>query len=95
MIGQNRKVGEEGMTLKEFSIKYEVPYNLVYDSSYGVKPVSTLRRDRDFPEKDLYQSVVQNINRRIKRHEAKALVLRQLRTNVLSKGEDNECNPTH
>ena len=56
------------MTLKGFSIKYGVPYNIVYESSYKVKSVPTLQRDRDYPEHDLYIAVGEVLMKRIERH---------------------------
>ena len=52
------------MTLKEFSKKYEVKYGVVYAASYLVKPISTMQRDRDFPEEELYRQVTKELHRR-------------------------------
>ena len=53
------------MTLKEFSDKYCVDYNTVFKASCNVKPVSTLQRDKDFPEEELYKQVNKELNNRI------------------------------
>ena len=50
------------MTIKEFSEKYDIPYNMAYNASYGVKPVSTALRDRDFMEEELKKSLICQLN---------------------------------
>lgn len=56
------------MTLKEFANKYQIPYNVVYEASYKVQPISTVRRDRDFPEKQLFIETRCVIKNKIDRH---------------------------
>lgn len=57
------------MTIKEFAKKYDVPYNLVYDATYRVKPESTWMRDRDYPEQALHDEIVSILRKRIGRLE--------------------------
>lgn len=57
------------MTLKEFSEKYDVPYYLVYEASYRVRPISSMIRDRDFDEECLFRETVKLIERRIMKYE--------------------------
>lgn len=56
------------MTLKEFSRAYNVPYHIVYESSYKVTPQSTWLRDRDYPEHEVYNAVIDTIRKRIAKH---------------------------
>ena len=56
------------MTIKEFSDKYDVPYYLAYEASYKVRPVGTDRRDKDFPEDELFEETKSLIHRRYERH---------------------------
>lgn len=56
------------MTLREFSDKYKIPYHIVYEASYKVPVVSTLRKDREYPERPLYREVENIVNERINRH---------------------------
>ena len=53
------------MTIKEFSEKYNIPYNMAYNASYGVKPVSTVLRDRDYPEEELKKVLIYQLHWRI------------------------------
>lgn len=62
-----RKVGDE-MTLKEFAQKYDVPYHIVYEASYKVPAISTMRKDREYPEKELFLEVRRVVTNRISRH---------------------------
>jgi hypothetical protein len=52
------------MTLKEFARKYEIPYSLVWEASYNVKPTATIQRSKDFPEFELYASIMKLLSRR-------------------------------
>ena len=56
------------MTLKEFSRKYQVPYHIVYEASYKVPAISTMRKDREFPEKQLFVEVMSAVNNKIRKH---------------------------
>lgn len=56
------------MTIKEFSVKYDVPYHLVYASSYRVQPTATVLRDRDFPEDGLRDAVTALLKERVTFH---------------------------
>jgi len=56
------------MTLKQFSEKYGIKYNIVYTASYLVKPISTDLRDRDFPENELYKTVMKELRHRSLKH---------------------------
>ena len=56
------------MTLKEFAQKYDVPYHVVYEASYKVPAISTMMRDRDFPEDELFDATSDLIEERINRH---------------------------
>ena len=56
------------MTLKEFSKKYQIPYNIVYEASYKVQPISTERRDREYPEKQLFVETRSVVSCRLKKH---------------------------
>jgi hypothetical protein len=56
------------MTLKEFAQKYDVPYHVVYEASYKVPAISTMRKDREYPEKELFLEVRRVVTNRISRH---------------------------
>ena len=53
------------MTIREFAKKYEISYHLAWEASYDVKPVSTITRDKDFPEDELYHSVMRILSSKI------------------------------
>lgn len=56
------------MTIKEFSDKYDVPYNMAYEASYRVSPVGTMQRDKDFPEDDLFVATDKLLEKRMQYH---------------------------
>ena len=56
------------MTIREFADKYDIPYHIVYESTYKVQTVSTMRKDREYPEKELFTEVRSLVNERLKYH---------------------------
>jgi len=46
------------VTIKAFAEKYKITYCQAYELSYGVEPVSTMVRDKDFPEEELFENLV-------------------------------------
>lgn len=54
------------MTIKEFSDKYQIPYNIAYKASYVVKPFETMKSDKEYNEQSLYNETLQYINARLK-----------------------------
>jgi hypothetical protein len=56
------------MTIKEFAEKYDVPYHLVYESTYKVPSYSTIRKDREYPEDGLFRETERIIEARMNRH---------------------------
>ena len=56
------------MTLKEFSVKYDVPYHLVYGASYRVQPRATLIREKDYTEESIYTAVKDVLKNRVNYH---------------------------
>ena len=56
------------MTIKEFANKYGIPYHVAYEATYRVKPISTMQRDRDFPEDELFKAASDLIEARINKH---------------------------
>ena len=56
------------MTIKEFAEKYDLPYSVAYEASYGVHAVSTRIRDRDFPEDEMFKSTERLIAKRAERY---------------------------
>ena len=54
------------MTIKEFSDKYQIPYNIAFKASYVVKPVETFRRDKEYNEQELYDESVKYAKARLK-----------------------------
>lgn len=56
------------MTIKEFANKYGIPYHVAYEATYRVKPISTMMRDRDFPEDELFDATSDLIKDRANKH---------------------------
>lgn len=56
------------MTIREFSDKYRVPYSIVYESTYKVPSISTMRKDREYPEQELFTEVNRIITKRLEKH---------------------------
>ena len=56
------------MTCKEFANKYDIPYHIAYAATYKVKPVSSMIRDRDYPEKELLNAVRKMLEQRIRKN---------------------------
>jgi len=54
------------MTMKEFARKYDIPYPVVYKASFRVHPVSSVKREKDYPEEDLLRETERFANQRIK-----------------------------
>jgi len=59
------------MTIKQFSEKYDVPYQTVYDATYTVKGIK-----RQYPEDELYHEIMATALKRISKHEE--IIHRQL-----------------
>lgn len=57
------------MTITGFAKKYNVPISYATLASHSVKPVATLERDKDFPEHDMWISLLNVITRKMKRAE--------------------------
>ena len=53
------------MTIKEFTAKYQVPYNIVYKASSSVEPDRYSLSDRDFPEEKLLAATRKLVKRRL------------------------------
>ena len=70
------------MTIKEFSDKYQIPYNIAFKASYVVKPAATFRCDREYDEKELYDETLRYAKGRLKtlkrQHDAYATAIRNL-----------------
>ena len=58
------------MTCKEFATKYNIPYHIAYAATYMVKPVSSMLRDRDYPEDAMLDAVRKMLQQRIKKNKA-------------------------
>lgn len=54
------------MTIKEFSDKYRIPYNIAYKASYVVKPAETFRCDKEYDEQELRTETVKYAKARLK-----------------------------
>lgn len=57
------------MTIKEFSIKHEIPYSVVYNASYLVKNYTGNIRSKQYDEEDLRCAVETHMIHRIQRLE--------------------------
>ena len=62
-----RKVGD-GMTIREFSDKYGIPYGIAYEATYKVPSYSTLQKDREYPEDQMFAEAERIISARMKKH---------------------------
>ena len=56
------------MTIKEFADKYGIPYSIVYEATYKVPYISTMRKDREYPERELYKDTNRIITQRLEKH---------------------------
>ena len=45
------------MTIKEFAEKYNVPYNIVYQATYEVKPTGNEEKAKTYDEQQLREAV--------------------------------------
>ena len=54
------------MTIKEFAVKYTIPYHVAYKASFRVKPIATMQRDRDYDEDALYEETIRYTKRRLR-----------------------------
>ena len=78
------------MTIREFIQKYQIPYHVAYEATYKVKPVSTMIRDRDYQEDELYKAVVEMLAERIDRHKRIIHEQRTFLNNMRCKDEMSE-----
>ena len=58
--------GKVEMTIKEFAVKYTLPYHVAYKASFHVKPVESIVRDRDYDEKELCNEIIRYCKRRLR-----------------------------
>lgn len=56
------------MTIREFADKYNVPYHIIYEATYNVTAISTMRKDREYPEDELFNAASDLIEERINKH---------------------------
>ena len=56
------------MTIREFADKYGIPYHIVYEATYKVSAISTMRRDREYPEDKLFDATDELIQTRVEKH---------------------------
>jgi hypothetical protein len=60
------------MTIKEIAEKYGVSYNVAYQATYGVKPMTGQIRDREYPEGPVVENIKAYLMERVKKHLEKA-----------------------
>lgn len=70
------------MTIKEFSKKYRIPYNAVYEATYKVTPMSNGLHDREYPEEDLRREILKLTEERIRKHKRMLERVIQIRKRV-------------
>ena len=75
------------MTIKEIADKYGVSYNIAYQATYGVKPVSGMIRDREYQEEPVVENIKVIILERIKKHLEKARELNDILERVCERAE--------
>lgn len=52
------------MTIKEFSDKYKVPYKIVFDSSFPLKPYTSYGERKQYDEEDLICAVLSTLHKK-------------------------------
>ena len=78
------------MTIKEFSDKYDVPYYTAYEASYKVSPVGSVKRDKDFPEDQLFEETLKLIHRRYEKHRQQMTLCMRAEVNMNKRRGDQE-----
>ena len=58
------------MKVNEFADKYDVPYQIVYNSTWLMKPDFLTRANRQYNEDALKEAVAEFLGQRMKRHQA-------------------------
>ena len=58
------------MKVNEFADKYNVPYQIVYSSTWLMKPDFQTRSGRNYDEAGLKEAVATFLSQRMKRHQA-------------------------
>ena len=66
------------MTIKDIAEKYGVTYNITYQATYGVKPITTGWRDREYDEGPVVKNVKAILQERIEKHLKKAAELQEM-----------------
>ena len=59
------------MTIKDISEKYDIPYNIVYEATVGVKAEPGMKRDREYPVQPVLENVRKNVSQKIGKYERK------------------------
>lgn len=75
------------MTIKEIAEKYGVSYNVAYQATYGVKPMTGQIRDREYPEEPVVENIKVYLLERVKKHLEKARELNDTLESVCERAE--------
>jgi len=60
------------ITIKEFSVKYGVPYSVVYNASFGCTCYNGRRRSKQYDEHELFLKTVEAVKSSLRRYHDKA-----------------------
>ncbi len=75
------------MTIKEIAEKYGVSYNVAYQATYGVKPMTGQIRDREYPEEPVVDNVKKILHGRIVKGLEKVSELQDMLERVCERAE--------
>ena len=75
------------MTIKEIAEKYGISYNIAYQGTYGVKPVSGEIRDREYQEEPVVENVKKILHGRIVKGLEKVSELQDMLERVCERAE--------
>lgn len=56
------------MTIKKFCSKYDLPYQIVYNATWGLTPYENGWRDKEYDEELLKQEVTRQAEERVERN---------------------------
>ena len=75
------------MTINEFSKKYRISYNTVYEATYKVKAESDRMHNREYPEEELRKELLTMVDQRIEKHSRYLGQMIAAKENLLKKNQ--------
>lgn len=73
------------MTVKEFAVKYDVPYRMVFDASYSLPYTMRNDKEKDYKPEDLKDAVYRRAYTLVHKYNDKASVYGQIVMNLLTR----------